>query len=194
MLPAAMAVNSVSVNSYDVVASDDDDDDDDDFDFDDDRDDDKDSHAIGISRPIVVCRNVSQNSADLILKLRVRNRTHRTITGIVSYEVEDKNGKEVAIVNDKITIPAGKTVVSKSSVRINRPHLFSVEKGYRYKVEAEVLDNRGEEISNERSSKFVIKNGASSVRKLPRNTARQKHPGNNLVKRNKMVKLEKALK
>ena len=203
MMPSAMTANIVSNDPLNVVTLDDDDDDDDDFDFDRD-DDDKDHHAVRISRPVVVCRNISGNRANLILKVKVHNNTNRKIAGIVSYEVEDKEGHDVAKVNDKIIIPAHQSVVSKSMVGIKNPHLYSKNKGYRYKVEAEVLDIRGKEISKERSSKFVIKNGNGTLRKISGNNVHVKRSGNSVsVKRtgnvlknrtDKMVKLERAIK
>ena len=190
MMPAVMASGSESLNSEIIVASDDDDDDEDFDERDDDRDDDE-QHIVGISRPEVVCRNVSKNSAELILKVRVRNKTNKNINGVVSIEIEDNEGKDVAKVNDKIQIPAGKAVLSKSVVTLRNPHLFNSNRSYRYKVEAEMLDNRGEEISKEKSSKFVIGNGMGTVRKNTHyKKIERKIPGKNLKKKNLKLHLD----
>ena len=184
MLPSAMAENNIQENPLTVVAADDDDDD-----FDKDDDDDDEVRLVGISRPEVICRNVTKNSAELIIKVRVRNKTDRDISGVVSLEIENNEGDDVAKVNDKIQIPAGRTVLSKSVVTLRKPHLFSADRTYRDKVEAEVLDRRGEEISEDKSSKFVVGNGMGSIRK---NNARVLDRRNHADKNKSELRLQKA--
>lgn len=184
MMPAVMAENSVNASQYDIVAADDDDDDDDDRD-------EKERYVLGVSRPEIICRNVTKNSAELNFRVRVRNKNNADMTGIVAIEVEDQEGNTVAIINDKIDIPAGQSVMSKSSVRIKNPHIHSVDSKYRYEAEVEVLDYNGEEISRDKSVKFWIANGNVTAKRHPGENMNRRLQGRNLDKRNAKLKLVK---
>ncbi len=156
--PSAMAVNN-TVNGSCIVMDDDDDDYYDDVD-------DKDENIIAIRRPEVICRNVSRRSADLMIKVWVRNKTNRTVKAVVQVEVEDQNDRKVAFVNDEVTIPAGKAIVSKNVVTVKNPHLHSVEPSYRYEVEAEVEGLRGEDLSRSKGRKFFISHNYGNAHKI----------------------------
>ena len=47
---------------------------------------------------------VSDASAEVLLKIQVRNETKKAFTGVVEYELQQPDGKQVAFLNDKIRI------------------------------------------------------------------------------------------
>lgn len=184
MLPGAMATDIINVSQNTAIVADDDDDDD--------KIEKRREKQITITQPEISCTNISRKSADVTVLIRARNNTNNRITGIVAFEIEDEKGNTVAIVNDKVMIPANIAIVSKNTVTLKDPHLYSAERSYRYELEAEVLDYNGEEISNEKEVKFVIAKGKTVMRDNARRNAARRHPGNNLKNNSSNLKLEKT--
>ena len=108
---------------------------------------------------------------------------------MVGVEIDDQEGELVAVINDKMMVPAGKMVMSCDTVTIKNPHLYSADRNYRYKAEAEFLDDDGYEISEEKEHKFVITKRRAMLGR--NNNMGRRFPGRNLKNRSTDVRIER---
>lgn len=70
---------------------------------------------------------VSETSAEVLLKVHVRNDSRKDFAGMVEYELLQPDGRQVASMANKIRVRAGKAVTSHDKMLIMNPALWSPE-------------------------------------------------------------------
>ena len=93
---------------------------------------------------------VSDVSAEVLLKIQVRNETKKAFTGVVEYELQQPDGKQVAFLNDKIRIKAGKAVTSSDKLLVKDPLLWSPSSPALYNLLVRIRDEEGNVIDGYR--------------------------------------------
>lgn len=86
---------------------------------------------------------VSEASADVLLKIQVRNETSKAFTGIVECTLLNPDGQQVAYLNDKIRVKAGKAVTSSDKLVVKNPLLWSPSSPDLYNLEVRIRDEQG---------------------------------------------------
>ena len=86
---------------------------------------------------------VSEAAAEVQLKLQVRNATKRSFTGVVEYTLLQPDGKQVAYLNDKIQVKAGKAATSSDKLLVQQPMLWTPSTPTLYNLLVRVLDKDG---------------------------------------------------
>ena len=94
--------------------------------------------------------NVSDASADVLLKIQVRNETKKSFTGIVEYELQQPDGKQVAFLNTKIRVKPGKSVSSSDKLLVKDPLLWSPSSPTLYNLLVRIRDEQGNVIDGYR--------------------------------------------
>lgn len=94
--------------------------------------------------------NVSDASADVVLKIHVRNEGKQPFTGVVEYELQQPDGRQVAFLNSKITIEPGKTVSSTDQLLVKHPLLWTPESPTLYNLIVRIRDEEGNVIDGYR--------------------------------------------
>lgn len=94
--------------------------------------------------------NVSDASADVVLKIHVRNEGKQPFTGVVEYELQQPGGRQVAFLNSKITIEPGKTVSSTDQLLVKHPLLWTPESPTLYNLIVRIRDEEGNVIDGYR--------------------------------------------
>ena len=94
--------------------------------------------------------NVSDASADVLLKIQVRNETKKSFTGIVEYELQQPDGKQVAFLNTKIRVKPGKSVSSSDKLLVKDPLLWSPSSPALYNLLVRIRDEQGNVIDGYR--------------------------------------------
>lgn len=87
--------------------------------------------------------NVSEQQADVLLKIQVRNAGKQPFMGVVEYELQDPDGQQVAFLNDKIRIKPGKAVTSTDKLLVKEPLLWSPESPDLYNLIVRIRDAQG---------------------------------------------------
>jgi len=93
---------------------------------------------------------VSDNSAEVLLKTHVRNESKKTFTGVVEYELQQPDGRQVAFLNDKVQVRPGKAITSKDKIIVKKPMLWSPENPTLYNLIVRIRDNEGNTIDGYR--------------------------------------------
>ena len=93
---------------------------------------------------------ISDASAEVLLKIQVRNETKKAFTGVVEYELQQPDGKQVAFLNDKIRIKAGKAVTSSDKLLVKDPLLWSPSSPALYNLLVRIRDEEGNVIDGYR--------------------------------------------
>lgn len=86
---------------------------------------------------------VSEAAADVLLKLQVRNAKKKSFAGTIEYQLLQPDGKQVALLKDKIQVKAGKTTTSSDKLSIENPLLWSPESPTLYDLIVRIRDNKG---------------------------------------------------
>lgn len=86
---------------------------------------------------------VSDALAEVQLKIQVRNATKKSFTGAVEYTLLQPDGTEVARLNDKIQVKAGKTTTSSDKMTVKQPMLWTPSTPTLYNLLVRVLDKDG---------------------------------------------------
>ena len=94
--------------------------------------------------------NVSEESADVLLDIQVRNDRKQSFNGKVVYELLDVNGGKVGEAGRKLSIGKGKAVSGASKIKLSAPHLWSPESPYLYQLHVYIKDNQGNVIDGYR--------------------------------------------
>lgn len=94
--------------------------------------------------------NVSSKTVQINLKAHLRNDSENEFTGILEYVLEETDGKQAAIINDKVNIKTGKTIYTKNQITISNPKLFSPDSPYLYNLYVYLRNNEGEIIDGYR--------------------------------------------
>lgn len=98
----------------------------------------------------VAYNNVSEESADVLLDIQVRNDRKQSFNGKVVYELLDANGGKVGEAGRKLSIGKGKAVSGASKIKLSAPHLWSLESPYLYQLHVYIKDNQGNVIDGYR--------------------------------------------
>lgn len=94
--------------------------------------------------------NVSDASADVLLKIQLRNETKKSFTGIVEYELQQPDGTQVAFLNTKIRIKSGKSVNSSDKLLVKDPLLWTPSSPTLYNLLVRIRDAEGNVIDGYR--------------------------------------------
>lgn len=86
---------------------------------------------------------VSDASAEVLLKVHVRNDSRKAFTGVVEYELQQPDGTQVAFLNDKVQVRPGKAVTSKDKITVKTPMLWSPETPTLYNLIVRIRDREG---------------------------------------------------
>ncbi|WP_293667499.1 glycoside hydrolase family 2 TIM barrel-domain containing protein [uncultured Parabacteroides sp.] len=86
---------------------------------------------------------VSDALAEVQLKIQVRNATKKSFTGAVEYTLLQPDGTEVARLNDKIQVKAGKATTSSDKMTVKQPMLWTPSTPTLYNLLVRVLDKDG---------------------------------------------------
>lgn len=93
---------------------------------------------------------VSDASADVLLQSHIRNSAPKAFSGVVEYELLQPDGKQVALLNNKLQIRAGKAVTSKNKIIVKEPMLWSPENPALYNLIVRIRDKEGNVIDGYR--------------------------------------------
>lgn len=93
---------------------------------------------------------VSEASAEVLLKIHIRNAEKKTFNGIVECELQTPSGQQVAFLHDKIRIQAGRAAVSSDKLTVQNPSLWSPESPNLYNLIVRVRDSAGKVIDGYR--------------------------------------------
>ena len=87
--------------------------------------------------------NVSDASAQVMLKLHVRNERERKFSGEVEYELLQPDGKRAALLRQRFTASAGKAVTLEKGITLKQPRLWSPETPQLYNLLVRIRDAKG---------------------------------------------------
>lgn len=93
---------------------------------------------------------VSDASAQVLLKIHVRNAEKNAFNGMVECALMAPDGQQVAFLQDKIRIQAGKAVYSIDKLTVQNPLLWSPESPTLYNLIVRIRDSKGEVIDGYR--------------------------------------------
>lgn len=94
--------------------------------------------------------NVSEGTADVLLKIQVRNAEKRSFNGIVEYQITQSNGQPIASHQEKVYAKANKAQSISSRITIEKPMLWSPETPTLYNLSVRIRDNEGNVIDGYR--------------------------------------------
>ena len=94
--------------------------------------------------------NVSEASAQVMLKLHVRNERDRKFSGEVEYELMQSDGKRAALVRQRFTASAAKAVTLEKCITLKQPRLWSPEEPQLYNLLVRIRDAKGRVIDGYR--------------------------------------------
>lgn len=86
---------------------------------------------------------VSEASAEVSLKLHLRNDRKQSFAGSVQYELIDPTGKKIATSNKPIRLRGGRDISTLNTITVNDPNLWSPDSPSLYQLYVRVLDNKG---------------------------------------------------
>ena len=98
----------------------------------------------------VAYNNVSEASADVLLKIQLRNETKKSFTGVVEYELQQPDGQQVAFLNAKVRVKPGKSVSSSDKLLVKNPLLWSPSSPALYNLLVRIRDEQGNVIDGYR--------------------------------------------
>ena len=70
---------------------------------------------------------VSDQSAEVLLKLHLRNQSDKVFKGKISYVLQDTAGKKIAAFAQSVNIPAGQAMTRAGQMKVRNPHLWAPE-------------------------------------------------------------------
>ena len=86
---------------------------------------------------------VSEQSADILLKLHLKNSSRQTFKGTVEYELLEQNGKQAARHISNLQVKAGKAISSSGKIRLENPLLWRPDEPVLYNLLVRIRDNNG---------------------------------------------------
>ena len=98
----------------------------------------------------VAYNNVSEASADVLLKIQLRNETKKSFTGVVEYELQQPDGQQVAFLNAKVRVKPDKSVSSSDKLLVKNPLLWSPSSPTLYNLLVRIRDEQGNVIDGYR--------------------------------------------
>lgn len=86
---------------------------------------------------------VSGMSAEVNLKLHVRNLSGKPFSGKVAYEIYDADGNKILVASAPLSVVAGRAKTSLRKVTVKKPRLWSPDSPYLYQLRVYVKDGKG---------------------------------------------------
>lgn len=86
---------------------------------------------------------VSDAAADVLLKLQVRNDTKKAFSGTVEYELQQPDGKQVALLSNKLQVKGGKAATTSNRMQVQQPLLWSPSTPTLYNLLVRIRDKEG---------------------------------------------------
>lgn len=108
---------------------------------------------------------VSDKSAEVLLKLHLRNDSHKSFGGSIQYTLQDATGRQVASLTQNLSAGKGKSVSKSGKMVVSDPNLWSPTSPYLYDLIVLVKDKSGNVVDGYkrrigiRSIEFKGKNG-----------------------------------
>lgn len=99
---------------------------------------------------LVAYDRVSDESADVLLKLHMRNATAAPFTGVVEYQLIAPDGSQAAFLNDKIKLGKQKAASVSSKLQVKMPALWSPDSPALYQLYVRIRDAEGNVIDGYR--------------------------------------------
>ena len=94
--------------------------------------------------------NVSDNSADVLLKAHIRNASSALFKGSLIYEIQTAEGKVVAKSKSNIVIKSGSAMSYARKVSVAHPQLWTPDSPTLYNLYVRILDNKGKVVDGYR--------------------------------------------
>lgn len=94
--------------------------------------------------------DVSEQSAGIRLDAHVRNRTDRSFSGKIEYQLFDRDNKLVKQVSHSLSVARGKARQVSLGFNLNQPHLWSPDTPYLYQLHVRILDKAGQVVDGYR--------------------------------------------
>lgn len=95
----------------------------------------------------VAFKNVSEQSADVIVKADIKNLSGGKFNGKVLYELLDKDNRLVASASSGLKIPKGTSMQTKDQImKVTSPHLWCPSSPYLYNLIVKIVNAEGKEI------------------------------------------------
>ena len=94
--------------------------------------------------------NVSDLSAEVLLKIQIRNSGKKAFKGVVEYELQQPDGQQIAFLNSVIRVKSGKAASSSDKLTVKNPMLWSPETPTLYNLIVRVRDEQGNVIDGYR--------------------------------------------
>lgn len=107
-------------------------------------------HEVASGGLLVAFDKVSEQSAEVLLKLHVRNQTDRNFRGTVEYQLEQKDGTLVAQLKQKIGVTQGQATSLAGQITVKNPLLWTPSQPTLYNLFVRVKDHRGKVIDGYR--------------------------------------------
>lgn len=98
----------------------------------------------------VAYNNVSDHSAEVLLKIQIRNSGRKAFKGVVEYELQQPDGQQVASLNSVIRIKPGKSTYLSDKLTVKSPMLWSPENPALYNLIVRIRDEKGNPIDGYR--------------------------------------------
>ncbi len=86
--------------------------------------------------------NISEQRADVLIDTDLRNTSSHPRHVVVTQTLLDAQGKKVKEVSSKVSVPAGETAVARQKMVVSKPHLWSPETPYLYKVVTRIKEGK----------------------------------------------------
>lgn len=92
---------------------------------------------------LVAYKNVSENSADIILNLHTNNEINKKFHGYIEYDFVSSEGKRVTKEKIPLFINSESDTTTKHTITIKKPSLWSPETPYLYNLYIKIKDENG---------------------------------------------------
>ena len=88
--------------------------------------------------------NITEQKAEMFINVELNNADGRKVSPVVVAKIKDAGGKVVKTVSQKVALPTGKNAfaTARLQTKVTKPHLWSPEDPYLYKVEIQVMDGK----------------------------------------------------
>ena len=86
--------------------------------------------------------NISELRADVLIDTDLRNTSSHPRHVVVTQTLLDAQGKKVKEVSSKVSVSAGETAVARQKMVVSKPHLWSPETPYLYKVVTRIKEGK----------------------------------------------------
>lgn len=86
---------------------------------------------------------VSEQAAEVLLKLHVRNATSKSFTGVVEYQLLAPDGQQAAFLNEKFTLRKNKALSVSGKLQVRHPSLWSPDSPALYQLYVRIRDEEG---------------------------------------------------